>query len=72
MLGAVIEDFAVDLVALTATCGWRSNPATSRSSSARGTTPPVGLAGLLMIRRRVLGVIFAKTLLALNEKPALS
>ena len=57
---------------MTATWGWRESPATSLSSSAFGTTPPVGLAGLLMMMSRVRGVIFASTSSALNENPALS
>src|SRR5665213_516249 len=49
-----------------------NSPATSSSSSDFGTTPPVGLAGLLMMMSRVRGVIFASTSPALNEKPARS
>ena len=39
------------------------------SSSERGTTPPVGLAGVLTIRSRVRGVICDSTFSALKEKP---
>jgi hypothetical protein len=42
------------------------------SISAFGTTPPVGLAGLLMINRRVRGVICASTSSALKAKPVSS
>src|SRR6185437_3511996 len=41
---------------MMATCGWCSSPRASRSSSLLGTAPPVGLAGLLRMRSRVLGV----------------
>ncbi len=57
---------------MTATCGCWARPATSRSSSAFGTTPPVGLAGLLTMISRVRGVICASTSSAEKAKPRLS
>ena len=52
-----------------ATCGCASSPSTSFSISARGVTPPVGLAGELRISSRVFGVISASVSSAEKAKP---
>ena len=52
-----------------ATSGWRASPATRRSISAFGVTPPVGLAGELRMRRRVRGVISDRVSSAEKAKP---
>ena len=54
---------------MTATSGCRARPATRRSISAFGVTPPVGLAGELRIRRRVRGVIRPSVSSAEKAKP---
>jgi hypothetical protein len=46
-----------------------SRPATSLSSSSSSIVPPVGLAGLLMMMRRVFSLKLAITSSALKEKP---
>ncbi len=54
---------------MTQTSGHFSRPATSLSISLFGVTPPVGLAGELMIRSRVCGVISLSVSSAENAKP---
>ena len=52
-----------------ATSGCFSSPLTSFSISARGVTPPVGLAGELRIKSLVLDVISASVSSAEKAKP---
>ena len=51
------------------TLGHLSKPSISESNSTRGTTPPVGFAGLLRIINRVFSFIFDNTSSAQKAKP---